>query len=153
MTDAGFIEIVKRLLAQNTRKGARDIVAKVGDDYRALAGQLAERIEYKRTKKQNNLIHQWFGEVAEHMGEEEDWVKAREKYEIGLPIIFKDDPDEIDRWKRFMAPLNYEARIYMMMKIPLTSLLDTKQMALFSDEFEKKWRMRGVRLTIPEMAK
>lgn len=154
MTDAGFIEIVKRLLAQNTRNGAREIVAKVGDEYRDLSGQLAERIEYKRTNDQNALLHQWFKEIADHYGDRSArQVKGECHRDIGLTYRLR-DPVFAWVWKHTGPLLTPEQQAEYLVSgaVTFSSAMNTATLSEYMDEIERTYRMRGVRLTIPEMA-
>lgn len=152
MTDAGFVEIVKRLLAQNTRKGAREVVASIGGDYRELSERLAERMTFDRTNDQNALLWKWNAEVAKHQGETKEDVHRESKLSIGCPILFRDNEEFAAFYRRVLAPQDRAERLKAMDFIDVSSVMTTKQMSEFMDEFEKKWRLRGVPLTIPEAA-
>lgn len=152
MTDAGFIQIVKRLLAVKSRKEALEVCDNSGADYRDLSQQLAHRIEYKRTSDQNALYWEWVSQVANHQGETKEDTHREAKLSLGCPILFRDNEKFADFYRRIIAPLPREDRLAAMDFIDVSSVMTTRQMTEFMDEFEKKWRMRGVRLTMPEMA-
>lgn len=160
MTDAGFIQIVKRLLAVKSRKEALEVCDNSGADYRDLSQQLAHRIEYKRTDDQNSLYWKWAGEVAKNQGETKEDTHREAKLSIGCPILCRDSEDFLTMYRQIIAPLprgpsddeKEMTRLKMMDWVDVSSVMTTRQMVEFMDEFEKKWRMRGVRLTMPEMA-
>lgn len=150
MTDGAFIEIVKRLLAQRTAKGRDDVLATVGKDYLDLSKQLADRMTFKRTNDQNRLLWEWITQVAKHQGETKEDVHRESKLSIGCPILFRDNEGFAEFYRRVLAPQDRADRLKAMDFIDVSSVMTTKQMVEFMDEFEKKWRMRGVPLTIPE---
>ena len=159
MKDAGFIQIVQRLLAVKSRKEALEVCANTGADYRPLSEQLAHRIEYKRTKDQNALYWEWASQVADHQGETKEDVHREAKLSIGCPILYRDDEKFAAMYRQIIAPLPRDSedeeemtRLKMMDWFEVSSIMTTRQFVEFADEFEKKWRMRGVRLTIPEAA-
>ena len=152
MKDAGFIQIVKALLAHKSRKQALAYIEEnVGADYRLLSAQLAHRIEYKRTTDQNALYWLWVAEVAAHQGETKEETHREAKLSIGCPILFRDNEKFAAFYRRVIAPLDRELRLEAMDFVDVSSVMTTRQFAEFADEFEKKWRMRGVRLTMPEL--
>ena len=151
MKDAGFIEIVKRLLVQKTRKQALEVVSNVGDEYRDLSERLANRIEYKRTTDQNALYWEWVSEVSKHQGETKEETHREAKLSIGCPILFRDNEKFAAFYRRIIAPLDRELRLEAMDFVDVSSVMTTRQFTEFMGEFEKKWRMRGARLTMPEL--
>lgn len=153
MNDAGFIEIVKRLLLQKTRREAKTVLASVGSAYAGLTAQLIERMHFDRTLDQNALHWTWCGEVAKHRGETKEDVHREAKLSIGCPILYRDNEKFAAFYRNTLAPRDRDARLAAMDFIDVTSVMTTKQMTEFMDEFERTWRVRGVQLTIPHEAR
>lgn len=151
MADSGLYYLVRKILSAETATEARDYIDKnVADDFLSIARELVDRVIYKRTKEQNSTVHGYFGQIAAQTGEDPIDVKNRAKYQIGLPILLRDEPAYEEKYKRVLAHLDFEERCKAMEIVAVTSLMNTKQLKEFMDTFERRMVAEGYQLKVPE---
>jgi len=149
--DSGIYFLVRKILSAKTATEAREYIEQhVGDEYLSIARELVSRVIYKRTITQNSTIHGYFGQIAQQTGEDSLDVKNRAKYQIGLPILLRDDPENEAKYKRVLAHLDFEDRCKAMEVVAVTSLMTTKQLKEFQDTFARRMISEGYELKVPE---
>jgi hypothetical protein len=60
-----------------------------------------------------------------------------------------------ESYDRILKPLGYDEKLeaIRVFDLPVTRLLNTKQMSEYMDQVQRHWLQQGVRLTDPEMLK
>ena len=107
----------------------------------------------ERTKAQNNLIHKWFQQIADHLGDVEMLdVKAKCNLEYGRPIFVRDDPEWETVFGYIFRNLDYPRKIKAIRKldIPFTRRMNVKQLTEYMDAMQRDYREQGVNLVDPE---
>ena len=150
MNDAGTIALIKRLLAAKTKKDAEDMRKDIGETYLPIFDAVLARISFRRTLDQNSLYHKWLSEIAVHQGETKEDIERQVKLSLGCKILCRDNPKFLDFCQMTLKRLNYATMLQSMDYINVSSVMTTKQMAEYMNEIERKYRMQGVPLTIPE---
>lgn len=149
MKDQGLAFALGRLLACSTETDAKEVLGSIGDDYRQICERVVSRLSFKRTLDQNRLYHVWVSEIAKYFGESKEEVARRLKLQEGCAILCRDDPKFLEFCQTIIKPLPHKKRLESMDYISVSSVMTTKQMLEYMDEIEKKYRLRGVPLTIP----
>lgn len=109
----------------------------------------------KRSLSANALLHRWYGEIAKHYG---DRTAAQVKGEChmtwGVPIKMR-DPAWAWVWRQVSERLTYEqkCRVFERGILAVTSTMTTKEMTEYMDALSQHYRVEGVYLTDPELAK
>jgi C-terminal processing protease CtpA/Prc len=109
-----------------------------------------------RTTAQNRLAQRWFTDIATQLGDQthED-VRAVCKLRFGVPILRAENEAFRISYDRVIKPLPYEQKLEAIkaFDLPVTRLMNVKQMTAFMDEMHRHWSGQGVRLTDPEALK
>lgn len=107
-----------------------------------------------RTTAQNRLINKWYGEVSEQKGDmSAKEVRAYCKLTIGVPILRAQNEAFRIRYDEVLKPLSYEQKIAIMsepLNLPVTSLMNTKQLTEYLDGIARHFGEQGIILTMPE---
>lgn len=102
--------------------------------------QITINTDKKRSINQNYVAHGWYAQVskeeAEYTPEE---IKSLCKYHFGLPILRAEDEEYNDFCELVIDPLPYEDRIKAMVFTPCTSLMTTKQKALYMEHVQSHY--------------
>lgn len=109
-----------------------------------------------RTGAQNRLAQKWYSEIAAQMGDRDrEEVRSECKLVFGVPILRRDDVAFCESYDRILKPLGYDEKLeaIRVFDLPVTRLLNTKQMSEYMDQVQRHWLQQGVRLTDPEMLK
>lgn len=87
-----------------------------------------------RSDLQNKLSHAWYGELA-HELKEHDAIgyKCLCKLHHGVPIMRTDDDEFRAVYDTAIKGLSYEQKIEVMKILPVTSLMNTKQLTQYLD--------------------
>jgi hypothetical protein len=113
----------------------------------------------KRTVSQNALAHLWYGQVSLETGEyTPGHVKCLCKYHVGVPIIRaipeEDRSEEVQKLcvfcEEILDGMTYETKIAVMEYMPVTSLMNTKQLSLYLTGVKDNYVKRGVILFFPD---
>lgn len=107
----------------------------------------------ERTKAQNNLIHKWFQQIADHRGDADMLdVKAECNLEYGRPIFVRDDPEWETVFGYIFRNLDYARKIKAIRKldIPFTRAMTVKQLSEYMDAMQRDYREQGINLVDPE---
>lgn len=112
----------------------------------------------KRSRPQNQTIHMWFKQIADHQGHEAGFVKGVCKLTYGLPIMQAENSAWVERWAPLYEPLLdnpslYEQKALLFEALPMTRQFTSPQMAAFMASVQMAAIKRGVRLTDPEERK
>ena len=109
-----------------------------------------------RSTAQNRLAQRWFTDIATQLGDQthED-VRAVCKLRFGVPILRAENEAFRISYDRVIKPLPYEQKLEAIkaFDLPVTRLMNVKQMTAFMDEMQRHWSAQGVRLTDPEALK
>lgn len=112
--------------------------------------------EPNRRDKQNKLAQRWFSDIARQTGDmtHED-VRAMCKLHFGVPILRAENEAFCASYDRVFGYMSYEATLAAIkhLDLPVTRLMNVKQMTSFMDAVQAYWGPKGVRLTDPEMLK
>jgi C-terminal processing protease CtpA/Prc len=109
-----------------------------------------------RSTAQNRLAQRWFTDIATQLGDQthED-VRAECKLHFGVPILRAENEVFRLSYDRVIKALPYEEKLAAIkaFDLPVTRLMNVKQMTAFMDEMQRHWSGQGVRLTDPEAMK
>lgn len=109
-----------------------------------------------RSTAQNRLAQRWFTDIATQLGDQthED-VRAECKLHFGVPILRAENEAFRLSYDRVIKALPYEEKLAAIkaFDLPVTRLMNVKQMTAFMDEMQQHWSGQGVRLTDPESLK
>ena len=109
-----------------------------------------------RSTAQNRLAQRWFTDIATQLGDQthED-VRAECKLRFGVPILRTENEAFRLSYDRVLKALPYEQKLEAIkaFDMPVTRLMNIKQMTAFMDEMQRHWSAQGVRLTDPEALK
>ena len=109
-----------------------------------------------RSTAQNRLAQRWFTDIATQLGDQthED-VRAECKLHFGVPILRAENEAFRLSYDRVIKALPYEEKLAAIkaFDLPVTRLMNVKQMTAFMDEMQRHWSGQGVRLTDPESLK
>lgn len=118
-----------------------------------LAGKKAvvEILPEKRTIPQNAMFYSLYSQVATQKGDESpDEIKAYCKYHFGLSIVCAADPEYAALLKNAIRhDLDYETKMKIVNKLPVTSLMDTKQGSEYIDRIIRHYSQEGFCLVHP----
>lgn len=122
------------------------------DDGQAWEFELAE---YKRDRsaEQNRLAFKWYGEIFKQRGDKSiQGYRAYCKAHFGIPILVRDDAGFAEVYNRCIRPLSYEDKLEIIerMEIPITRVMNVKQMTEYLDAMSMYWAEHGVILSHPE---
>lgn len=149
--DSGLYFVVRRLLDAKTRKAADAIINEhVGDDYLKISRELRDRIDFHRTKNQNSLYYQWLKEIAAQTGQTELEVRRYCKYQFGLPILFRNMPEQASTLRNHLGKASYEEKLKLMDLFAVSSLMNTTEFTEYMERIEHHFRPIGVQLSQPE---
>lgn len=103
-----------------------------------------------RSAEQNRLSHKWYKEISEQTGEDVEDVRARNKLEIGVPILRENESFRAT-YDRLIRPLDYADKLALIRDtdMPVTRLMSVEQMTRYMDEVFRKHAEFGIALTIP----
>lgn len=104
-----------------------------------------------RSTEQNNLSHKWYGEIAEHTGEDREEVRARCKLEHGIPILRRDKEKFREVYNRTLLHLTYAEKLAFVRytEMAVTSMMNVGQMTEYLDLVFRVHAEQGIALTIP----
>lgn len=109
-----------------------------------------------RTGAQNRLAQRWFTDISLQLGDQthED-VRAECKLRFGVPILRAENEAFRQSYDLTMKHLPYEAKVAAIkaFDLPVTRLMNMRQMTAFMDEMQRAWLPMGIRLTDPEALK
>lgn len=110
----------------------------------------------RRSIAQNRLIHLWMTEVHQQLEgsfENVEQVRGYCKLHFGVPILREVDEHFRQVYDEKIKPLPYELKLACMMEpiaLPVTSRMNTRQLASYLDAVHREFSQQGVVLTIPE---
>jgi len=109
-----------------------------------------------RSGAQNRISHRWYQDISRQLGDQTtEEVRAECKRRYGVPILLRESPDFAASWERVMARLTYEEQVAAIrdFDLPVTRLMNVKQMTEYLDTMGQGYRRNGVHLTDPEAMK
>lgn len=107
----------------------------------------------KRSLDANALSWEWYGMISRQLAEETvEQVHERCKLEIGVPILRAEEPEFRAVYDRVLKPLSYEDKLAMIRYIPVTSIMNRKQMSQYLKDMQRIHAQRGVVLESVETA-
>jgi len=109
--------------------------------------------EPTRSLDQNSLIHVWYAEIAQQIPEDDalGW-KCYCKLHHGVPILRAEDEGFRIAYDGSVKGLTYEQKLLAMRMLPVTSLMNTKQLSKYAEAVQADFERRGVLLQFPEAA-
>jgi hypothetical protein len=105
-----------------------------------------------RSKKQNRLLWQWLNDLESQGDQSAQGYRAEIKLYYGVPIMRAGCEYFRAEYDRAIKPLGTEQKLILMAEpwdIPVTSLMDVKQMKLLLDRVWYEYSFQGYRLTDP----
>lgn len=104
-----------------------------------------------RSSEQNRLSQKWYAEIAEQTGEDREDVRARCKLEIGVPIMREASGQFRTTYDRIVRPLPYSDKLALIRDtdMPVTRLMNIKQMTHYMDVVFQRHAEFGIVLTVP----
>ena len=136
-----------------TEQGARTLVEFLTDlplPYTVTIGDGA-----KRTIQQNALLHQWYGQIAKHLGDRTAMqIKGECHVAYGVPIRLR-CPVFCRVWERMFFGLSHEQQCFLFERgiLAMTREMTTKELTEYMDAMSLHYRSQGVVLTDPEARK
>jgi hypothetical protein len=135
-------------------------VIKTADDLAALTADLAARklpftVDIAdgrdRSAEQNRLSQKWYAEIAAQTGEDREEVRARCKLEIGVPIMRAASEQFKATYDRLVRPLPHADKLALIRDtdMPVTRLMNVKDMTRYMDLVFQRHAEFGIALTIP----
>ena len=109
----------------------------------------------KRSIEQNSLSHKWYQEIADQRGDTTpSEVKAECKLMFGVPILREENEKFRETYDRVLKPFSYEQKVEFILRteLPITSLMNVKQLTRYLDDLHLFWAKRGIILTQPDAA-
>lgn len=104
-----------------------------------------------RSLNQNALLHKWYGEVAQQLGDISAMaVKGRCHVAYGVPIRRR-DPVWARIWDKLFGKLTYEQQCFLFEKgvLAMTREMTVKELIEYMDAMAVDYRSQGVVLTEP----
>lgn len=104
-----------------------------------------------RSLNQNALLHKWFGEIAQQLGDRTAMsVKGECHVNYGVPIRSR-DPIWMRVWSKLFAPLSYEQQCFLFERgiLAMTREMTVKELTEYMDAMALHYRAQGVVLTEP----
>jgi hypothetical protein len=104
-----------------------------------------------RSLNQNALLHKWYGEVAQQLGDVSAMaVKGRCHVAYGVPIRRR-DPVWSRIWESLFAKLTYEQQCFLFERgvLAMTREMTVKELTEYMDAMSVDYRAQGVVLTEP----
>lgn len=136
------------LCTETTRRNFDEYITQM-----ILAGKkaLVEIVPEARTIPQNSMFYALYGQVATQKGDESpDEIKSYCKYHFGLSIVCATDPEYAALLKNAIrSDLDYETKMKVINKLPVTSLMDTKQGSEYIDRIIRHYSQQGLYLVHP----
>jgi hypothetical protein len=151
MKDYALTSLIRRILACKTKGEATEILGNVGDEYSPIVSEILARLTFARTKSQNNLLHEWYAEIAQHYGDRSALdVKGQCHRDLGLHIRLR-DPQFDWVWKHTGELMDHEqqARLLVSGCLNFSSEMSVKELSEYMDEIARFYEEKGVRLTRP----
>ena len=104
-----------------------------------------------RTAAQNRLIHRWFQDVANQLGDETALgVKRYCKLHFGVPILRAEDDAFRAFYDTIMKQRTYEEKTAAIEFVEVTSRMGVKQLTQMMEAMQAHYLPQGIRLTDPE---
>jgi hypothetical protein len=106
----------------------------------------------KRSLDQNAISHTWYEQIARELREDtpED-VKCECKLRYGVPILRAEDAEFCEIYDAAIKHhLSYDQKLTAMRFLPVTSLMNKRQLSRYLEDMQAAYAERGVRLEFPE---
>lgn len=103
-----------------------------------------------RTQPQNDITHVWYGQIARELPEDDalGW-RCYCKLHHGVPILRAEDAEFQGMYDSIIRGRSYEEKLLMMKYLPVTSLMNRKQLSAYANEVRDDFQNRGVFLGFP----
>lgn len=104
-----------------------------------------------RTQPQNDITHVWYGQIARELPEDDalGW-RCYCKLHHGVPILRAEDAEFQGMYDSIIKGRSYEEKLLVMKYMPVTSLMNRKQLSAYAEAMQADFRARGVMLEFPE---
>jgi hypothetical protein len=104
-----------------------------------------------RTDLQNRLSHAWYSEIAKALDSDDatGW-KCYCKLHHGVPIMRRDDAEFKQVYDEAIKGLSYEKKLQIMKILPVTSIMNTKQLTEYLEDVQMDFTFKGVKLEFPD---
>ena len=103
-----------------------------------------------RSLSQNRLSHMHYSQIASQMYEQPAETKARCKLDYGIPILIAEDEYFAEKWHKVTRHLTREELLEAVTIIPVTSLMNTKQMTSYINAYMQQHQAQGIALSHPD---
>jgi len=105
-----------------------------------------------RTDLQNRTSHGWYNELASNLKEFDALgYKCFCKLHFGVPIMRAESDEFREVYDKSLKPLSYEQKIAVMKYMPVTSLMNTKQLSAYLEAMKDYyWQHNGYDLKLME---
>lgn len=103
-----------------------------------------------RTQPQNDITHVWYGQIARELPEDDalGW-RCYCKLHHGVPILRAEDAEFQGMYDSIIKGRSYEEKLLMMKYLPVTSLMNRKQLSAYAEAVQADFQERGVFLEFP----
>ena len=104
---------------------------------------------YKRDRsaEQNRLSFRWYLEISQHLGDQTtEEIRAHCKAYLGIPILNRDNEAFRETYNRCIRPLSVENKLEIIERfdIPITRLMNVKQMGEYLNGMQVYWSRQGI---------
>ncbi|RRW90612.1 hypothetical protein [Pandoraea apista] len=105
-----------------------------------------------RSLDQNAITHAWYSQIAQALPEDDalGW-KCYCKLNYGVPIMRAGDEQFRETYDAAIKhSMTYEQKLMAMRIVPVTSLMNVKQLSAYAEAIQSDFRRIGVNLEFPE---
>lgn len=104
-----------------------------------------------RSEKQNALSHSWYGDMVKALNDNDALgYKCYCKLHFGVPIMRAEDEEFRNVYDMVIKGLDYAKKLEIMKILPVTSLMNTKQLTQYLDAVKAHfYETRGLDLKYP----
>ena len=106
-----------------------------------------------RSIDQNAISHAWYEQLARELREDDALgSKCYCKLHHGVPILRAEAEDFREAYDAAIKGLTYEQKLKAMRILPVTSMMNKKQLSKYLEAMQEDFRPRGVLLEFPAEA-
>lgn len=103
----------------------------------------------KRSNRQNRVWALWYTQISRELGEDTPQdVKCFCKLHYGIPLYQAQDAEFHEYYANFILPLPYEAKLQLMLYLPVTSELNKEYGSIYTQTLQNEFAKRNILLEI-----